>query len=427
MTNPNKKDQVPEFIKSSYGKSVAEILKSKSDGPHEREAVQKASPKLVTITPDECKKLCKTAGVEYEEGYEKRVLSYICSDESVDRYGDIIRQDGWDLKAFKSNPVVMGFHDYGTFPVGNAVKVWTEDNKLKMWILFAGKEISEDADLAFRMAKSGFMKAGSVGFIPKSVKNPSAEERKDLGMTPWGVIFEKQELLEHTVCGVPANSNALQEAVSKGVVSNDELKRWYRKDTNAEKKETGVTGTSNEHNHPYTVDEEGNGLAAKGDSDHTHIIADYIVEENEGHTHSVKKPEKSDDDSEKEKSITFSKKDLGDLISSELTKALEGISEEKAGAVLSKKNKQLITNAIDTMASAQAALQKLVDSATPEPAKDDKDQTDPDNQKDMSSDSKLLDFTDEEETEEADMYRAIENLNAMSNEFKNIPKEKQHG
>jgi hypothetical protein len=351
-------EKLPEFIKDSLGKTLADVLTAKSNGEHTREVAQKAAPTAVQITPEECKKLCTKIGVEYKSGYESRVLAYVCSDESVDRYGDIIKQDGWDLTAFKSNPVVMGFHNYGTFPVGNSIKTWTEDNKLKMWILFADKDVNEDADIAFRMAKSGFMKAGSVGFIPKDVHHPKQEERDALGMTPWGVVFQKQELLEHTVCGVPANSNALQEAVNKGIASQKEVERWTRK------KEPTVTPEPEPEvkTLKYTPSEE-----------------------------TIK------------------------TIEGLMEKTFEKFTEEKAGAVLSKKNKQLVGNAIEAMASAQKALQSLLDSVNPE-SNTEEDQKDQHSKDISTTDSDLLE--DDETDDVDDMYGAITTLNLATKELK---------
>ena len=211
---------IPEYIKDRFGKTIEEVRKAKTESKQQgREVIFKV--KAANMEASECKKLCKKIGVEYKEGYEKRVLDYICSDESVDRAGDIIKQKGWDLTNFKKNPVVMAFHNYGTYPIGNALKVKVIDNKLRMTILFADKDINPEAEIAYQMANSGFMKAGSVGFMPIEYHYPEDKEREELGMGTYGVVFDKQELLEHTVCGIPMNQGALQESINKGIAKKD--------------------------------------------------------------------------------------------------------------------------------------------------------------------------------------------------------------
>jgi len=275
-------------------KSPETIIQEKTSGNQHKALSNSSGPVTVSMTADACKALCAKANIEYKAGYEHRVLRYVASDESVDRAGDIIKQDGWDLTNFKKNPVIMGFHDYSSFPVGNALSVWVEDNKLKMDILFVDKDVNEDGDKAFRMAKSGFMRACSVGFNPIKYIIPTEDEIKNLGMGKYGVIFEKQELMETSVCGVPANANALQESISKGMFRKSELKGFVSEDILAEVEDV----TTDE---PAMSDE----------------IKTYI---------------------------------------NEVFKSLE----TKAGAVLSKKNKELIESAVSAMAQASEALTTLL-------------------------------------------------------------------
>ena len=40
-------------------------------------------------------------------------LEAIFSTQDVDRHGDIVLQDGWDISMFKKNPVILNSHNYG--------------------------------------------------------------------------------------------------------------------------------------------------------------------------------------------------------------------------------------------------------------------------------------------------------------------------
>jgi hypothetical protein len=209
-----------EWLKQIFGtEDVEQIRSQKREGKQEGHVVSKKIGK-VDVSAAECKRLCTRAGIEYVAGYEDRVLEYTLSDATVDRMGDIIKPKGADLNNFKKNPVLLAFHDYGTIPVGAIIKVWNNDKAVKGWCMFFGNEIdpSGRAETMYRLAKSGFMRAGSVGFLPKEVHDPDKEERKELDMPDYGVVFTKWELMEFSVCPVPANPNATQ-SIRKGVMT----------------------------------------------------------------------------------------------------------------------------------------------------------------------------------------------------------------
>ncbi len=165
--------------------------------------------------------LKKLLEVEIKSVDEKeRTLTAVASTEKPDRYGDIIRQDGWDFKNFKKNPVVPWGHDYHGFPVAKIIKIWVEDKKLMFTAKFAGLEqLHEKAETVFRLFKDGFLRAFSVGFKPIE---------KDFNEKTNGFVFKKCELLEVSAVTVPANPQALAKAVEMGIAeSEDELKDFF--------------------------------------------------------------------------------------------------------------------------------------------------------------------------------------------------------
>ncbi len=318
------------MAKKIKNKTNEQIIKEKTTGVQNRDFSDKLGPVLVQMSMEDCKKACKDINVEYKKGYESRVLRYTCSDSSVDRMGDIIKQDGWNLENFKKNPVIMGFHDYSTFPVGNALSVGVSEGKLKMNILFADGEVNEDADKAFKMAKSGFMRAGSVGFNPLKHHQASAEEQKELGMSPYGIMFEEQELMEFSVCGVPANANAIQESISKGMLRKKDFEGFVKqeildevKDSIIEAEEPPIDTEALQLNtEPFKELEEPEEKEIKGD------MAAIINE----------------------------------LVDKRVKEALAAHTE-KAGAVLSKKSKALAQKAVTSMKDAVELLEDLIKSA----------------------------------------------------------------
>ena len=214
-------------VKAVYGTDNAdEVVAKKSAGRQERVF---SAPKVSRVNMDEamCRKLCEKIGLEYMSGYEGRVLQYRLTDETVDRYGDIVVAKGGDFTNYMKNPVVMTFHDYNQFPVGNSLRVWHDKEKKAVcsWILFFDDRVDRTgmADTAYKFASSGAMKAGSIGFMPTETRKPSDVERAQLGMGAYGVIFDKWELMEFSVCPVPANPSALQDSIKRGMYSKDKL------------------------------------------------------------------------------------------------------------------------------------------------------------------------------------------------------------
>lgn len=135
----------------------------------------------------------------------------VVSTEAVDRMGDIIRQEFWNLADFNDHPVLLQSHNYGS--VLSQIGEW-ENMRLNRpkktlegdAIYYKGRG-NADADWAFELAKMG-KAAYSVGFIPDMEK---AKEIDGEG-TYFRPNFEfrGQKLLEVSHVVIPANAEALQ-------------------------------------------------------------------------------------------------------------------------------------------------------------------------------------------------------------------------
>lgn len=128
-------------------------------------------------------------------------LTFVLSDETKDRYGDIIEADGWDLANFRRNPVALFGHDQGT-PIGFWEDLRVEGARLLGRLQLAAKGTSQRIDEIISLIEQGILRAVSVGFLPKE------QEPLDGG----GVRYKRQELLETSVVSVPANPAALAVA-----------------------------------------------------------------------------------------------------------------------------------------------------------------------------------------------------------------------
>ena len=153
----------------------------------------------------------KTATAEIDEN-EDRTMSFVASDESVDRYGDVIQADGWELARYRLNPIFLWQHSYGD-PIGTVANIGVEGKRLLARVKFAAQGVNAKADELWRLAKAKVLRAVSVGFTVNSeadyelIRNQSGEAT--------GVRYLRQELLELSLVSVPANPNALAVARSR--------------------------------------------------------------------------------------------------------------------------------------------------------------------------------------------------------------------
>ncbi|HEY2162474.1 MAG TPA: HK97 family phage prohead protease, partial [Gemmatimonadaceae bacterium] len=116
------------------------------------------------------------------------------------------------------NPVVLWGHDASRLPIGRAFDVQIEDGALKASVEFVPEntpEVGPFAEAVYRLARTGFLGATSVGFRPLKWDYTNDQAR---GADDWfpGIDFDEQELVELSVVTVPANPEALIEAPGPG-------------------------------------------------------------------------------------------------------------------------------------------------------------------------------------------------------------------
>jgi HK97 family phage prohead protease/HK97 family phage major capsid protein len=137
-------------------------------------------------------------------------LSYVLSDATVDRYGDIIEPSGWMLDWFRSNPVAL-FNHQPDKVVGNWRNVRVDGEQLIGDFEPAPPGTTQVADDVRRLIDANLLRATSVGFLPRE-SEPRDPKRPELGRR-----YIQQELLETSIVSVPANPSALQLARSLGI------------------------------------------------------------------------------------------------------------------------------------------------------------------------------------------------------------------
>ena len=103
-------------------------------------------------------------------------LTFVLSDNTVDRYGDVIEAAGWDLRWFQRNNIALFGHD-SNFPIGTWEDVRVEGNKLMGKLKLAAEGTSARIDELRRLVEQGILKAVSVGFKPVESRADPARRR----------------------------------------------------------------------------------------------------------------------------------------------------------------------------------------------------------------------------------------------------------
>lgn len=123
----------------------------------------------------------------------------VASDESLDAFGTILR--GWRLERFAQNPIVLYSHDHAE-PVGLASNVQVDP--LRMTVTLAEAGTSPVVDKVRSLRRQGILRGVSVGCLPGGFAIEQVDGREVM-------VLSDNELLELSVCAVPANPNALAE------------------------------------------------------------------------------------------------------------------------------------------------------------------------------------------------------------------------
>jgi HK97 family phage prohead protease len=174
-------------------------------------------PRLVTLnTGAQGLRAGLTCEAKSVEG-EAPCLDFIASDGGVDRYNEVIDPAGWQMDNFRANPVVPDCHDYSSITriLGRAIAVDVQDGRMVNRVQFCLE--NPLGALAYKMAKAGFIKSQSVGFIPVEWKNGAGKHEP-------ARTYTKQELLEISLVVVPANPAAtVGLALKSGAIQKQDL------------------------------------------------------------------------------------------------------------------------------------------------------------------------------------------------------------
>ena len=139
-----------------------------------------------------------------------KTFTAVASTETIDRDGDILQANGWQLKNYRKNASFLWSHDAYALPLGKSIRTWVEDKKLWFQPKFA-TEIYPFADMVWKMYKGKFLRSFSVRFDPIDSEDrelTDEEKRKYGNLFRKPQIFKSQELLEISAVNIPANPDA---------------------------------------------------------------------------------------------------------------------------------------------------------------------------------------------------------------------------
>jgi len=145
-------------------------------------------------------------------------IAWTLSTFDLDRFGERVDPAGWDFKRYMQNPVVEWAHRYDIPAIGKMENLSVDDSGLHGVVYFNSKEFDPFAWSIEQRVKTGVIRAGSVGFRVIEIEIPDRKTQEDGTF----LIFRKQELLEFSICNVPANPFALAKMNNEQLQKNNE-------------------------------------------------------------------------------------------------------------------------------------------------------------------------------------------------------------
>lgn len=167
------------------------------------------------------------------EAKSSGIVAKITTD-SVDRDGEVLIPQGMNSQDFEKNPVLFYNHEYDQ-PVGRVTNLKRTDGAVYGNLSFAQRPDGYQGDFfpefVEALVRQGIIKGVSVGFVPEGggARAATKADRAKFG-GQIKRVFNKWKLLEVSIAPLPANQDALIEAVEKGLVTPIQVKKYLHAD-----------------------------------------------------------------------------------------------------------------------------------------------------------------------------------------------------
>lgn len=148
-----------------------------------------------------------------------RTGEIVASDETVDRYGDVVVAAGWKLDNYLKNPVMLLDHSYQVADIVGQASPRIEGNRLVARFVLDDPAANRQAAIVANLIKNRSLRAVSVGFQANAFDRIEDEK----GNWTGGFRFTDQELLEISWVAVPANPNAVLAATEPERPSDERM------------------------------------------------------------------------------------------------------------------------------------------------------------------------------------------------------------
>src|SRR5258708_4243232 len=151
-------------------------------------------------------------------GAQGDCLDVCASDETLDRYNEVIQASGWVLDHYAVNPVIQNCHQYGDiiYTIGKALRTEVAGGRLRQRWQFAS-DANPMAKIAYGLYRGGYLNAASVGFIPLEWRNGAKTGEP-------ARVYTRQELLEVSAVGNSAHPNPLVMGLETRAVGESDLR-----------------------------------------------------------------------------------------------------------------------------------------------------------------------------------------------------------
>jgi HK97 family phage prohead protease len=163
-------------------------------------------------------------GLFFKEAPKDGRYPWVFSTFDLDRHEERIDPKGWRLENYLKNPVVLWAHDSRIPAIGNAEGVAVTGGVLGGTVCFNEQSIDPFGWGIGQRVRTGVIRAGSVGFMVEKVEVTDSGDKSRL-------VIRQQELLEFSICNVPANPFALG---SRGITHTEDIStpkkqevRWF--------------------------------------------------------------------------------------------------------------------------------------------------------------------------------------------------------
>lgn len=155
---------------------------------------------------------CETVAVSGVDGMADNLITWAITTEAIDRANDIVDPNGLNIARFLDNPTILWCHDAGSPPLGRGMNPRQAVIQGKRGVLLDihFQRTTEFGRNIHDLILGGFIKAGSIGFIPLHYQDEDPARHPDAYPTiPSVRRFTAWELLEFSPCPIPMNPTAL--------------------------------------------------------------------------------------------------------------------------------------------------------------------------------------------------------------------------